>query len=120
MCVLSSFSIPTAGSAQSVLERVLGQVESSTNLAPVNGVFANVAESVSDFQPAQAVTEPYTLATIDASFDPPGNDNIAGLYRLFRVVDSETGLAHVVTGVEYNNIGTTITGGGRVAKLVEI
>ena len=74
VCVLPLFSLPTAGSAQSVLERVLGQVENSTNLAPVNGVYANIAESVSEFQPAQAVTEPYTLATIDASFDPPGND----------------------------------------------
>ncbi|MEO3480795.1 hypothetical protein AAFO90_24520 [Phaeobacter sp. CAU 1743] len=40
--------VPSVGTAQSVLERVLGQVENSTNLAPVNGVYANIAESVSD------------------------------------------------------------------------
>jgi len=33
-------------SAQSVLERVLGQIDGATNLARVNGTFANIAESV--------------------------------------------------------------------------
>lgn len=33
-------------SAQSVLERVLGQIDGATNLAQVNGVYANIADSV--------------------------------------------------------------------------
>lgn len=36
----------TSASAQSVLERVLGQIDGATNLAQVNGVYANIAESV--------------------------------------------------------------------------
>ena len=35
-----------AASAQSVLERVLGQIDNSTNLASVNGTFANIAENI--------------------------------------------------------------------------
>ncbi|MGO4910579.1 hypothetical protein ACEN2J_20010 [Pseudorhodobacter sp. W20_MBD10_FR17] len=33
-------------SAQSVLERVLGQIDNATNLASVNGTFANIAENI--------------------------------------------------------------------------
>jgi hypothetical protein len=36
----------TATQAESVLERVLGQIDGATNLAQVNGTFANIAESV--------------------------------------------------------------------------
>ena len=36
----------TTASAQSVLERVLGQIDGASNLAQVNGVYANIAESV--------------------------------------------------------------------------
>jgi len=35
-----------AASAQSVLERVLGQIDNATNLAQVNGTFANIAENI--------------------------------------------------------------------------
>lgn len=37
----------TGASAQSVLERVLGQIDGASNLAQVNGTYANIAESVS-------------------------------------------------------------------------
>lgn len=33
-------------SAQSVLERVLGRIDNATNLAQVNGTYANIAENV--------------------------------------------------------------------------
>lgn len=36
----------SAASAQSVLERVLGEIDNSTNLASVNGTFANIAENI--------------------------------------------------------------------------
>jgi hypothetical protein len=42
-----------AASAQSVLERVLGQIDNATNLASVNGTFANIAENIGS---ATAVT----------------------------------------------------------------
>lgn len=38
--------LPTSTHAQSVLERVLGEIDGATNLAQVNGTFANIAESV--------------------------------------------------------------------------
>lgn len=36
----------SAASAQSVLERVLSKIDNSTNLASVNGTFANIAENI--------------------------------------------------------------------------
>lgn len=33
-------------SAQSILERVLGQIDGATNLAPVNGTYANISETI--------------------------------------------------------------------------
>jgi len=45
---------PCLASAQSVLERVLGQIENSTNLGQVNGTFANIAETIS---PSRTETE---------------------------------------------------------------
>jgi hypothetical protein len=42
--ILLAFS--GAASAQSVLERVLSQIDNSTNLAKVNGTFANIAENI--------------------------------------------------------------------------
>jgi hypothetical protein len=47
--------------AQSVLERVLGQIETATNLAPVNGVYANIAETNFAEQLVQGPEIPVTL-----------------------------------------------------------
>ena len=38
--------LPTSTHAQSVLERVLGEIDGATNLAQGNGTFANIAESI--------------------------------------------------------------------------
>lgn len=38
--------LPSVSHAQSVLERVLGEIDGATNLAQVNGTFANIAEAV--------------------------------------------------------------------------
>ena len=57
-------SATSSASAQSVLERVLGQIENSTNIAPVNGVYANIAESVGD--PGQILTETLPVGLSDA------------------------------------------------------
>lgn len=43
---LALVGFASAASAQSVLERVLGEIDNSTNLAQVNGTFANIAENV--------------------------------------------------------------------------
>lgn len=43
---LSLVALSSAASAQSVLERVLNEIDNSTNLASVNGTFANIAENV--------------------------------------------------------------------------
>ena len=43
---LALIGFASAASAQSVLERVLGEIDNSTNLAQVNGTFANIAENV--------------------------------------------------------------------------
>ena len=45
----------TSTSAQSVLERVLGQIDGASNLAQVNGTYANIAESIG--LPGTATTE---------------------------------------------------------------
>jgi hypothetical protein len=39
-------AMTSAASAQSVLERVLGQIDNASNLASVNGTFANIAENI--------------------------------------------------------------------------
>lgn len=38
--------LPGQASSQSVLERVLGVVDAAANLAPVNGVYANIADNI--------------------------------------------------------------------------
>lgn len=43
---LTMIVMGSAASAQSVLERVLGQIDNATNLASVNGTFANIAENI--------------------------------------------------------------------------
>lgn len=43
---LAIVAMSGAASAQSVLERVLGQIDNASNLASVNGTFANIAENI--------------------------------------------------------------------------
>jgi hypothetical protein len=43
---IAMIAMTGAASAQSVLERVLGQIDNATNLASVNGTFANIAENI--------------------------------------------------------------------------
>lgn len=56
-------------SAQSVLERVLGQIDGATNLAQVNGVYANIAESVGPSDsPGVVIPGTTTTASVAADF----------------------------------------------------
>lgn len=50
----------------SVLERVLGTIDNATNLAPVNGVYANIAESIG------TVPVPYEVVTPEQTVPAPG------------------------------------------------
>lgn len=43
---MAMIAMSGAASAQSVLERVLSKIDNSTNLASVNGTFANIAENI--------------------------------------------------------------------------
>jgi hypothetical protein len=62
-----------AASAQSVLERVLSEIDNSTNLAQVNGTFANIAEnlggagSVTVYADPAATSDVITQAEFDAA-----------------------------------------------------
>lgn len=41
-----ALAYPTIAASQSVLERVLSQIDNAANLAPVNGTFANISENL--------------------------------------------------------------------------
>ena len=65
-------STASSVSAQSVLGRVLGQIGNSTNLAPLNGTYANIAEN---FGALAILTETLPVGLSDA----PGNTILWGL-----------------------------------------
>jgi hypothetical protein len=52
-------AMASTASAQSVLERVLSQIDNATNLAAVNGTFANIAENIG----ASSVATVYQVGT---------------------------------------------------------
>lgn len=88
-------------SAQSILERVLGQIDGATNLAPVNGTYANIAESVSD-----SIT---TSTLVDTSYTPNGSEELYAVYvtgDYFGVSDAGPALFLTVT---YDMLGTSGT-----------
>jgi hypothetical protein len=56
---------PSLASAQSVLERVLGQIDGASNLAQVNGTYANIAESIGGAPTTEAVPADLSNAPAD-------------------------------------------------------
>lgn len=83
----------------SVLERVLGTIDNATNLAPVNGVYANIAESVGTFQvPYEVVTPEQTSLNPDL----PSAENT----QLFYVYVNGTGGDEVAGIVTLDQVGT--------------
>ncbi|WP_439150780.1 hypothetical protein [Sulfitobacter sp.] len=62
-------AVPCLGSAQSVLERVLGQIDGASNLAQVNGVYANIAESVTDYIVTPGSSEDFLVTDAPESFE---------------------------------------------------
>lgn len=125
-------------SAQSVLERVLGKIDNSTNLASVNGTFANIAENIGGTQTvyynsatnqslteaefealaAKPVEEDYAaVATGDAVNNSTGSVISASAYAALSSADK---LAYTVTTANSHYVGTdgkAITASDRTALL---
>ncbi|MDE4061912.1 hypothetical protein [Phaeobacter gallaeciensis] len=90
-------AVPGLASAQSVLERVLGQIDGASNLAQVNGTYANIAESVG------AVFTTTTTST--AAYAPTGSEV---LYEVANYNDEGPNWTPVLT-VTYDMLGTSGT-----------
>jgi len=75
-------------SAQAVLERVLGQIDNATNLATVNGTFANIAENIGGSETV------YFNGTVTIS---------ATAYADLVAADNQADYAVVATGDAVNN-----------------
>jgi hypothetical protein len=94
-----------AASAQSVLERVLGQIDNATNLASVNGTFANIAENIGG-----ANTVYYNSTTNATISVEEYNALVSGLnkddYTVVAAdayyINNETG--EFITGTAYGNL----------------
>ncbi|MEO3480619.1 hypothetical protein AAFO90_23550 [Phaeobacter sp. CAU 1743] len=105
---LAIVAMSGAASAQSVLERVLGQIDNATNLASVNGTFANIAENIG----TQGTTNVYvdgtgdllTQAEYDALAASEVQTDYTGTYATTVAdtyyVDVDTGV--VLTKAEYD------------------
>lgn len=72
---LTFVAFGSAASAQSVLERVLGKIDNATNLASVNGTFANIAENLGGTgavtvytSGSNVITEAEYLAAAEATY----------------------------------------------------
>jgi len=57
--------LPSAGVAQSVLERVLSQIDGGSNLAQVNGTYANIAETIGRSETFAGTSSPAYWSTSD-------------------------------------------------------
>lgn len=106
--------VPTLGTAQSVLERVLGQIETATNLAPVNGVYANIAETNFSEQLVQGPEIPVTLeyappSTILWDLDGDGYIRAGDIGSTFTRGDG-TELGNVLDGLSVDSITVNLDG----------
>lgn len=104
LSVLASMALiatPSLVSAQSVLERVIGQIDNASNLGQVNGIYANIAESGGN-----SFT---TSALIDTPYAPDGSEQ---LYTVYVTADyfgvSDAGPVQFLT-VTYDMLGTSGT-----------
>ena len=97
LCAMAMISVPGLGSAQSVLERVIGQIDGATNLAQVNGTFANIAENVSDFRPGETVVS-------DVPFDQL-TDPTTRMFQVFG--DRVSSGVRFGTPITLSQLGTT-------------
>lgn len=83
----------------SVLERVLGTIDNMTNLAPVNGVYANIAESIGTVPvPYEVVTPEQTV--VNSNIPQPENT------QLFVVYVNSTDNTEIAGTVTLDQVGT--------------
>jgi hypothetical protein len=98
-----------AASAQSVLERVLGQIDNATNLASVNGTFANIAENIGGDDVGYADANGVIISddTYNALLVAETDDNIATAIAGATGVGTATGTYG--TGFDWAATGATYT-----------
>jgi hypothetical protein len=98
-----------AASAQSVLERVLGQIDNATNLASVNGTFANIAENIGGDDVGYADADGVIISddTYNALLVAETDDNIASAIAGATGVGTDTGTYG--TGFDWAPTGATFT-----------
>jgi len=85
---IAMIAMSGAASAQSVLERVLSKIDNSTNLASVNGTFANIAENIGGTQTV------YFDATSGATIT-------SGEYQALLVAPTQTDYTEITTATTY-------------------
>lgn len=100
---------PCLASAQSVLERVLGQIDNSTNLGQVNGTYANIAENVG--VASSTTTE---LVPADIS-NAPGS---AALWHLDLAAITVDDIGTTFTAGDGTAVGTTLQAMGGTSIIV--
>ena len=100
-------------SAQSVLERVLGQIDGATNLAQVNGVYANIAESVGQSDsPGVVIPGTTTTASVAADFSTAPDATVLWLVEGQLVSISDVGKRFDAS--DGTRIGNSLPLGGSV------
>lgn len=82
MFIVTAVVAPNIAPAQSVLERVLGQIDGASNLAQINGIYANIAESVPTTDLETVESDTYLATAADSvrvfrisGFGPGGSGN---------------------------------------------
>jgi hypothetical protein len=111
-------AMASAASAQSVLERVLGQIDNATNLAQVNGTFANIAENIGS--PEVAYVDDSGVSLTPAEFDVIVLDTLASAiddgYYFLNVDDvwenADTGVLYSSYQAMQNALESDILNGG--------
>lgn len=97
-------AMASTASAQSVLERVLNQIDNSTNLASVNGTFANIAENIGGSETVYYDSATNTTLT-QAERDALAASPVASDYTVVATGDAANNTTGVViTAAAYNNL----------------
>lgn len=114
--------LASTASAQSVLERVLGKIDNSTNLASVNGTFANIAENIGSVatQTVYVADDGSTISqsTYDSQLASLASSNVNSIVY---VADSDPDLAGnqpawTYGGVEYASNDAAVTAARNAAS----
>ena len=90
-------AMASTASAQSVLERVLGQIDNSTNLAEVNGTFANIAENIGVVGSENQYTIPRGLFIEEGMGGNPNSRITITQTQFDNIVDTAT--ADLIAGI---------------------